>query len=642
MKNFSNIVEKIDNDNLIFFMGKDICMESAVWRSVIIFISDTSDAGRMENFTELAAALVAKQYSVTVVFLYDEQCKEALINAGCSVIIYPALMQDEEWLDKASDTFDLFLFDENFNRKAVTKVSLKVREMCIKVLAKDIFVEKILQSLKTAFQINEKPNDCSGCSACAAICPVSAITMKEDAKAFLYPHIDEKVCINCGKCEKVCPVHACHDHTKISAVKIAAVKIKDEQKRAQSQSGGAFTAIAEQILKEGGVVYGVGLNAALEAVYMRIENEKELAKLKGSKYVQAAVGTIFQTVQKDLSAGRKVLFSGTACHIDGLKHFLQNEDTSRLITCDLICHGVPSPKVYRDYKKFLERRQDKLVSFHFRDKNAGGWHQSIESFSFASGKSGISKNYTDLFYSNLCLRESCYTCKYANMNRISDITAGDFWGIEKVYPQLDDNKGMSLVMIHTGKGQAVFDAVCERTDIFPLTENQCIQPNLAEPTHRPAFTDTFWWEYSQRNLKYILRRYSNKYLATAASYVVLENWQNKLQQGQSIETYFIEMGAENIAVCGDMKDNQLVINALSKSSVCVKYVIDIFEKIGQESAAGIPVLTKETYAAAAEKETDAVLITDELNFSDILMQMYADGVSLNKIIPLSFISVAEV
>ena len=207
----------------------------------------------------------------------------------------------------------------------------------------------------------------------------------------------------------------------------------------------------------------------------------------------------FEEAGKDLSEDRWVLFSGTACHLDGLKSYLKvrHIDTQKLILCDLVCHGVPSPLVYEDYYEYLENKFGSIRKFNFRKKLKGGWHGHIESFVDEKNRLWITDNYTKIFYSHLELRETCYQCPYASMNRISDITMGDFWGIEKVDAAFHSHNGVSLVIVNTEKGKKLFENVKSKVQWKEFSAEQCRQPNLTSPTKRPEEYEKFWKDYLQ-------------------------------------------------------------------------------------------------------------------------------------------------
>ena len=332
---------------------------------------------------------------------------------------------------------------------------------------------------------------CTGCMACYNICPCNAIHIIQNKEGFYVPRIDETQCISCNRCRKVCQAN--NGNTKYNPL-IIRYAAKRRKKRMLSQSGGIFLALAEMVLKEGGVAYGVINSEHLQVMYTRVDKRKNLITLAGSKYVQAYVGRIYREIQNDLSKGRKVLFGGTACHVDGLLHFLKADgtDLGKLVTCDLICHGVPSPALAETYWKIVkEYYKTEIKDVNYRNKEYG-WRNHVVTYKLKDGREYVSNNYVRLFYSDCMLNSSCYDCKYAKMDRIGDLSIGDCWGIDEVYPRFNDNQGGSLVHINTEKGMETFEKVKGQFIVAPLKAHECIQPNLQHPTPKPAERKEFW------------------------------------------------------------------------------------------------------------------------------------------------------
>jgi len=300
---------------------------------------------------------------------------------------------------------------------------------------------------------------CCGCNACAQRCPKSCIVMQEDKEGFLYPVVDKEQCIGCGLCEKVCPV--LNQGEERRPLHVYAAKNKNEEIRMQSSSGGIFTLLAEQILEEGGIVFGAGFNKDWEVVHDYTDNKEGLAVFRGSKYVQSRVGETYVQAEQFLKKGRKVLFSGTPCQIAGLKSFLRKE-YDNLLTVDFICHGVPSPLVWRNYLNELsgDLMQD-ISRIEFRNKVLGWRNYSFTLSVFEKhgtknrvwfSESGSKNFFMRGFLSDLYLRPSCYACPSKCLKSGSDLTLGDFWGIEHVLPEFDDNnKGVSTLFVNTDK-----------------------------------------------------------------------------------------------------------------------------------------------------------------------------------------------
>lgn len=349
---------------------------------------------------------------------------------------------------------------------------------------------------------------CCACTACKNICPKQAIEMISDEKGFLYPKINENRCIKCGLCEKVCFYNTGYkvldDH--LNKIETYAVKHKDFNIRMNSRSGGIFTALSDYILDNKGVIYGVGYKENFIVCYKRAETKKERNKFRGSKYVQSELNDIFKQVKNDLENGRWVLFSGTPCHVAGLVKYLGKKKFEKLLLVDVVCHGVPSPKTFKDYINYVERKYNgKVDNFDFRDKTFG-WNTHIESF-IINNKKYSSNIYTNLFCSHLGFRESCYTCQVANLNRPSDITIADCWGIAENRPDIDDNKGVSLVIVNTKKGKTIQEKILSDLEYYIIDINDYMQPQLRGPNKRSEKVDVFWNDYLNNGFTYIAKKY---------------------------------------------------------------------------------------------------------------------------------------
>lgn len=307
---------------------------------------------------------------------------------------------------------------------------------------------------------NEK-EECCDCTACKSICPKDAISLYLDEYGFEYPKIDREKCIECGLCQKVCAFQNIKEtNTPIETYVGVA---KDEKTILNSASGGIFATIAQQYLENDGVVFGVAFDEELNPVHIAVKDINSLYKLQGSKYVQSSIGDSYKEVKKYLAEGKKVLFSGTPCQVAGLKGYLM-KPYENLITIDIICHGVPSSKFFKDYISTMKKKLNaKIEEFKFRDKNMGwGLNGSIVYLDKGKMKKkkiyGSESSYYHYFLNSSCYRENCYNCKYACENRPGDITIGDYWGIEKAHPELlrndsiKEEKGISVIIANTEKG----------------------------------------------------------------------------------------------------------------------------------------------------------------------------------------------
>lgn len=302
--------------------------------------------------------------------------------------------------------------------------------------------------------------DCTGCFSCASICPQDCIAMESDQDGFWYPRIDRENCTDCGCCDTICPIlHKKRVESKPAAY--ACYNI-DDNVRKESSSGGMFTLIAEQVLDQGGIVFGVCFDDDFNVLHDSAEKKDELYKFRGSKYAQSLIGMTFRQAKEILDSGRKVMFTGTPCQIAGLKSYLQ-EDYENLFCVDIICHGVPSPKVWQTYKhfrRFIDDAVPQSISFRYKKE---GWKRFAVQFQYANG-SEYAQPFTKDFYmkaflKNVCLRPSCYACHFKSFQRESDVTLADFWGVQEIMPDMDDDKGTSLIFVHSEKGKELLDQI---------------------------------------------------------------------------------------------------------------------------------------------------------------------------------------
>lgn len=333
---------------------------------------------------------------------------------------------------------------------------------------------------------------CTGCGACAPVCPRQAISFHDDDKGFLSAVIDNGKCISCGLCLKTCPQNAKPIRFESKPL-VLTFRLPLDSDRMRSQSGGAFYEIASRFIDQGGIVYGVAMVDPYHAETIRVDDLVGLERLRKSKYVQADPTESLISAKEDLSNGRSVLFSGTACQIAGLTSYLSFYKTpmGKLVTLDIICHGVPSPGVYRRWMSYLEKKEkSKLNSVVFRDKTFG-WGAGVPTYDFENGQTSHNRSYYVLFVENLILNECCYECSYADKQRKSDITIGDFWGIEKTeFAGQNDNKGFSIVFLRDQRLLPLLGG-----SFIPLQDQRYTQANMENPSGRNSKSSSFWWLY---------------------------------------------------------------------------------------------------------------------------------------------------
>lgn len=349
----------------------------------------------------------------------------------------------------------------------------------------------------------EKKECCSGCHACANICPQKCIEMREDEEGFLYPYVDVSKCVECKLCEKVCSI--INHKEPVNESKAYGCINKDEKVRMQSSSGGVFTLLAEYIINKGGSVYGAAFDGDFEVEHIEIKDKKDIGKLRGSKYTQSKIGNTYSKVKQELEAGALVYFSGTSCQIDGLISYLQ-KPYDNLICQDIICHGVPSPKVWRKYlrEKNVQYR-GKPQKVNFREKTSG-WNQYSMQIDYSDNSYRCyygDNAYMKAFLKNMDLRPSCYECHSKSLKRKSDITLADFWGIDNICSEMNDNKGVSLVLVNTRKGQKLFEAIRDNMDYKSVNLQEALQYNSSayKSSSRPEIRDRFFKILDEVNLE---------------------------------------------------------------------------------------------------------------------------------------------
>ena len=311
------------------------------------------------------------------------------------------------------------------------------------------------------FAINYE--NCTGCGACVQRCPKQCISWTTKEFDFRYPRVDEASCINCGLCEKVCPIDK--ELKAPTAQKAYAAVHKDSAVLEKSTSGGAFTALADTIFSRGGVVYGAAMLNGMQVKHIRTEDKISFADLRNSKYLQSDTGTTYQMVEQDLKQGKVVLYSGTPCQIDGLKCFLRKE-YENLYTADIVCHGVGSQAYFDKYMEFAKERYGKIKALRFRSKEYAGW--SCGGVVVVVDSSDCLKKipyrdfdnyYYSYFLSGDIYRKSCYSCKYANTNRVGDFTLGDYWGVEALNLPLQTENGCSLLLVNNQHAMQLLDEI---------------------------------------------------------------------------------------------------------------------------------------------------------------------------------------
>lgn len=371
--------------------------------------------------------------------------------------------------------------------------------------------------------ITDKKN-CCGCSACVQRCPKHCISLVEDNEGFLYPAADDNVCIDCGLCEKVCPL--LNPKEKRQPRQVLAVKSRNEEERLKSSSGGVFIALAREVINKGGVVFGAVFDDAWEVYHVYAECIEDVYPMMGSKYLQSRIGNTFKEAEKFLRQGREVLFSGSPCQIAGLRSFLRFKDYPNLLAVDFLCHGVPSPGVWRQYlaetysgykntdKSRLQagvgkntvllsmNKTSRIEGIAFRDKSSGWKKYRFVVRGKSSDKAGHNTvlssdiHYDNIymrgFLSDIYLRPSCYDCRCKNGANHSDLTIADYWGARVTDQDFDDDKGLGLVLLNSDKGKTYFDSSDMETREITLEKAHLCNGGFNEHTVPHPKRDRFY------------------------------------------------------------------------------------------------------------------------------------------------------
>ncbi len=364
-----------------------------------------------------------------------------------------------------------------------------------------------------------KRKDCVGCHGCFAICPVHAISMERNEEGFLYPVVDEEKCVDCGACLKVCQISNERKAENLIPTEAYAVMNRDTEERLASSSGGVFIVLAKYVITQGGVVFGASFDEKMNLRHTYASDMAGLRQFMGSKYLQSAIGNSYAEARRFLQKGKLVLFTGTPCQIHGLKLFLGKE-YENLIAVDLACHGVPSPAVFRKYLDDLERaHHSPVVAFNFRAKNTG-WKDFSSLVTLENGGESSARHgdcpYMKGFLDNLYLRESCHRCTNKGEHHYSDVTMGDYWGVQGQEPDMDDDKGTSVVFTHTSKGKALMEETGDDLQRKPMDKayaekcNPAMVASVALHPKREEFFDVFAGKKDSIPLEKMIKPYLTK------------------------------------------------------------------------------------------------------------------------------------
>ena len=372
------------------------------------------------------------------------------------------------------------------------------------------YIEPSKHFLLSALSVEKKPltDNCVGCGACKAVCKPDAISLINNYGGFIKSYINTDKCVNCGACQKVCPT--INIPQKNNPEKTFAFKAEDEIRK-NSTSGGAAATLAEKVISDGGAVYGASLDDEFNLKHIRINRIEDISLIQGTKYIQSDITSIFESLENDLVNGNPVLFTGTPCQVAAVKNFVLSKklNSQKLYLCDIICHGVPSPKVFKDYIEWLgDAEKSKITKYYFRNKSFS-WRGDSSSAETETTEIKRNKNvsaFMNLYYGNNITCDACFNCKFTSQDRVSDLTISDFWGIENDNPDFEDKLGVSMVLVNSQKGNELFSSF-NGESVKANIEN-AKQPQLKKATEKPEDYDEFWKTYKEKGIDYTIKKYA--------------------------------------------------------------------------------------------------------------------------------------
>lgn len=364
---------------------------------------------------------------------------------------------------------------------------------------------------------------CVGCGCCAAVCPTHAILLEKDKRGFIVPQVCAEACINCGLCERSCPID--NEHLEFSSPhSVYGAYTKDVSVLLESSSGGIFSCLADYIVQHQGIVYGAVFNASWEVKHIGSNEPNVICRMRGSKYLQSDMAGVFESIKSDILAGKKVLFTGTPCQCAAIRAFFtaKNLSQTNLLVVEILCDGVNSPLIWKDYLKYITNNG--IVSnVQFRNKSSG-WKEKTMVIQYEHRDSNnlkpiihtYSKSYRDDFFAQLfgchyILRQSCYECRFAKEDRIADLTIGDFWAYDRLPNEIVSENGVSLVLVNTAKGNALFNKVKERLNYVSsdLTTAKEKQGSLRAAPFKNSDTEAFWNCYQAYGFTRAIKKYTS-------------------------------------------------------------------------------------------------------------------------------------
>lgn len=402
--------------------------------------------------------------------------------------------------------------------------------------------------MQSQIQLFTKKEDCCGCNACAAVCPKQAITMVEDECGFRFPQVNQEVCVKCGSCQHVCCIQNAADLHE--PIKTFAGTYRNAEISANSASGGIFAAIASAVINDGGVVYGSTYNDKFDVEVIAVDHIKNLHRLQGSKYVQSSMNMSYEDILADLKCGKQVLFCGVPCQVEALKRFLKHP-YENLLLVDIVCHGVPSGKMLKDYLAFLEdKKKMEISSISFRTKEKGqntygeiAYRQVNHTGEIAYRQEPLvsyKSSYYKLFLNCQTFRESCYKCKFAGTSRPGDISLCDYWGIDEEHKEFEKQvkcagfAGISAIMLNTKKGEQFYKTIedsilCIESAVEKVAAHN---PQLQYPSlrtkERAIVMDLYCRQGYSAVDEYYFTKYRKKILTSDIGQLLPNSWKKQI------------------------------------------------------------------------------------------------------------------
>lgn len=487
--------------------------------------------------------------------------------------------------------------------------------------------------------------DCCGCRACELVCPVGCIVMREDSEGFLYPEIDEDKCIQCDKCREVCR----HIGENVSSANLYAYAgmSKDIAVRRRSSSGGLFWELGKAVIESGGVVFGALFNSSWEVIHKGTDTMEGLYDMCVSKYVQSDTSDTFKEVKALLEQGRKVLYSGTPCQIAGLKSFLQINDNN-LICVSVICHGVPSPMVWRECIKCIGNHDDtEIKNIWFRNKE-NGWHCSdkyiIETSENGEKKEYCLSDYRNGFLQNLYLRPSCYQCRAKSNIFQADLILGDYWGIERYHSEIDDDMGCSAILVNSEKGKKLIDGIGNQISLkeskykYIREGNSLLEASVPVNKRRDKFFYDFYMTKDiKKSIQENLQKPMDKQEASKYQHQLIVKYLENKIAGYRMEDLFILNGYRKVVLYAMCELTKLLYEELKRCSseiqvlaICDKKSAKYHNKYQNIEVIGIGELVE----LCKEKKVDRIIIGNIKRENEIAKELIEKGIDSGMMISI--------